>query len=334
MSDPFAALDALLRVRLAHLPTPIEPLPRLSAHLGGAELWVKRDDQTGLATGGNKTRKLEYLIAQAQQAGADCVITAGAAQSNHARQTAAAGAKVGLEAHLVLHALPSEPPVPIGNLLIDRLVGAVIHWTDEGAPYAQTIARVAEELRAAGKRPYVIPYGGSNAWGLLGYVQAMREFAEQAREVGHFDAHVFATSSGGTQAGLVLGAHLAALPADCALIGISVSDVAEELVPRVVALANAGAELLGSPWRARAEAVQVNDRYLGEGYAVVNEADREAVHLAARLEGLLVDPVYTGRALAGLIDLVQRGEFGRGKRVLFWHTGGAAALAAFADVLL
>ncbi len=334
MADPFTALDALPRVRLAHLPTPIEPMPRLSAHLGGAELWVKRDDQTGLATGGNKTRKLEYLIAQAQQAGADCVITAGAAQSNHARQTAAAAAKVGLEAHLVLRALPSEPPAPIGNLLIDHLVGAAIHWTEESAPYSATIAQVADELRTAGKRPYVIPYGGSNAWGLLGYVQAMREFTAQARECGHFDAHIFATSSGGTQAGLVLGAHLAALPAECQVLGISVSDTADELVPRVVELTNAGAELLGSTWRASAEDVQVNDRYLGEGYAVVNAADREAVRLAAHMEGLLVDPVYTGRALAGLIDLVRQGVFGHGTRVLFWHTGGYAALGAFADALV
>lgn len=332
---PFAVLDRMPRVRLAFLPTPIQPLPRLSAYLGGPTLFIKRDDQTGLATGGNKARKLEYLLAQAIEAGADCVITAGSTQSNHARQTAAGAASQGLTAHLVLYAPGGAPPAELsGNVLLDHLLGAVIHWTEERAPYTATIARVAESLRAAGHRPYVIPYGGSNAQGVLGYVEAMRELMGQIETPGWFDAHVFATSSGGTQAGMLLGAHLAGFPATTRILGISVDAPATDLAPRVMALARAGAQWLGLDWEPEAGQVLINDRYCGAGYAVVTDQERQAIRLLARLEGILVDPVYTGRALAGLIDLIERREFGAGERVLFWHTGGTAALGAFARELL
>lgn len=331
----FAMLDRMPRVRLAFLPTPLQPLPRLSAYLGGPALFVKRDDQTGLATGGNKARKLEYLLAQAIEAGADCVITAGSTQSNHARQTAAGAASLGLAAHLVLYAPDGVPPAePSGNVLLDYLLGAAIHWTQERAPYAETIARVEESLRNAGHRPYVIPYGGSSAHGVLGYADAMRELAGQIEPRGWFDAHVFASSSGGTQAGLLLGAYLTGFLATTRILGISVDVPADRLAPRVGALARAGAQLLNLDWEPAPAQVLVNDRYCGAGYAVVTEQEREAIRLLARLEGILVDPVYTGRALAGLIDLVQGGEFRTGQRVLFWHTGGTAALSAFAGDLL
>lgn len=321
-------------MRLAHLPTPIEPLPNLSRFLGGPDLFIKRDDQTGLATGGNKARKLEFLLAQALQAGADSVITAGAAQSNHARQTAAGAARCGLACHLVLRAPDGEPPRDLtGNLLLDHVLGASIHWTSERAPYTQALAEVEAELRAAGKRPYVVPYGGSNPSGLMGYVVALREFAAQARGHRPFDAHVFATSSGGTQSGMLLGAHLATLPDTTRILGISVDRPAAQLVPQVVALANGGAELLGLNWRLDPSAVAVNDGYTGGGYAVVGDPEREAIRLLARHEGVLADPVYTGRALAGLIDLIRRGEFVASQRVLFWHTGGAAALFALGHEL-
>ncbi len=329
-SDPFTSLDTLPRTLIAHLPTPVEPLPHLSAHLGGPELWVKRDDQTGLATGGNKARKLEYLLAQALHAGADCVITAGSTQSNHARQTAAGAARCGLAAHLVLYAPGGEPPAEInGNLLLMHLLGATIHWTEERAPYTTTIARVAATLTETGQQPYIIPYGGSSAYGLLGYVNAMREFAAQERELAPFDSHVFATSSGGTQAGLLLGAHLAGLSPNVELLGISVDRPASDLAASVIALARSGAELLGLETSIEPGAVQINDEYTGGGYAVIGEPEREAIRLLARHEGILADPVYTGRALAGLIDLIARGVFTAGQRVLFWHTGGAAALFAF-----
>lgn len=324
--------DALPRARLAHLPTPIDTLPRLSQVLGGPELFIKRDDQTGLATGGNKTRKLEYLIAEAQQRGADSVITAGSTQSNHARQTAAAAARSGLGCHLVLYAPGGTAPDQFnGNLLLDSLLGATIHWTEERAPYAETIARVEAELKADGAAPYVIPYGGSNATGLMGYVRAMEEAAAQIEESGPFDVMVFATSSGGTQAGMILGAKAAGLLGRVRLLGISVEPTAGELAPGVSELVRAGAARIGleiTPGEI-ANALDINDDYLGGGYAVVGDAEREAIRLLARHEGMLVDPVYTGRALAGLIDLIRKKELTAGQRVLFWHTGGAAALFAF-----
>ncbi len=332
--NPFTLLDALPRTALAHLPTPIEPLPHLTAHLGGPELWIKRDDQTGLATGGNKARKLEYLIAQALEAEADCVITAGSTQSNHARQTAAAAARCGLDAHLVLYTPGGEPPAAFtGNLLISHLLGAAIHWTGERAPYTETLNEVSATLTAAGRRPYVVPYGGSNAYGLLGYAAAMREFTAQERGLFPFDAHVFATSSGGTQAGMLLGAHLTGLAPEVALLGISVDRPAADLAADVIALATGGAQVLGLDWQPDPAAVQVNDAYTGGGYAVIGDAERDAIRLLARTEGILVDPVYTGRALAGLVDLIRQGHFTTGQRVLFWHTGGYAALFAFSREL-
>lgn len=222
-ATPFFTLDSLPRVPLAHLPTPVEALPYLSEHLGGPALFIKRDDQTGLAMGGNKSRKLEFLLAQAIRVGADTVITAGATQSNHARQTAAGAARCGLRCHAVLYAPGGQPPAVFnGNLLLMDLLGATIHWTAEHAPYTETLTAVEAELRAAGCQPYVVPYGGSNAIGLMGYAVAMRELAAQERGLGHFDVHVFASSSGGTQAGMLLGAHLAGLDGSARLVGISV----------------------------------------------------------------------------------------------------------------
>lgn len=332
--NAFAALDALPRARIAHLPTPIEPLPNLSAVLGGPELWIKRDDQTGLATGGNKARKLEFLLAQALVADADSVITAGSTQSNHARQTAAGAARLGLHAHLVLYAPQGQPPTSTnGNLLLDHLLGATIHWTAEHAPYTATLARIEAQVKAAGKRPFVVPYGGSSAHGLLGYAHALREFAAQARGLPTFDAHVFATSSGGTQAGMLLGAHLAGLAPETEILGISVDRPAAELSTTVIHLMQAAAVLLKLDWQPDPAAVRINDAYTGGGYAVVGAPEREAIRLLAQHEGILADPVYTGRALAGLIGLIRQERFSSGQRVLFWHTGGAAALFAFVSEL-
>jgi D-cysteine desulfhydrase family pyridoxal phosphate-dependent enzyme len=333
-NNPFAKLDQLPRVELAHLPTPIEPLSNLSALLGGPELFIKRDDQTGLATGGNKARKLEFLIAGARSQEADCVITAGSTQSNHARQTAAGAARYGLGCHLALYAPNGEPPGDLtGNLLLMRLLGATIHWTDERAPYAATLTQVEAELRDTGHEPYVIPYGGSNALGVLGYAVAMREFAAQARGLPAFDTHVIATSSGGTQAGMLLGAHLTGLSGATHVLGISVDRAAGDLAMHVAGLATTAAEKLAVEWVCDPEQVTINDDYLGGGYAAVGDAEREAIRLLAQHEGILIDPVYTGRAFAGLIDLIRRGGITRGQRVLFWHTGGSAALFAFEHLL-
>ncbi|MBN1680000.1 MAG: D-cysteine desulfhydrase family protein [Anaerolineae bacterium] len=331
----FKQLEHLPRVQLAHLPTPIDALPNLSRNLGGPELFIKRDDQTGLATGGNKARKLEFSLAEALEAGADTVITGGSTQSNHARQTAAAAARCGLKAHTVLYTPDGQPPQAFtGNVLLMHLLGAVIHWTTEHAPYAETIAQVEADLLAQGKRPYVVPYGGSNPTGMMGYVAAMAEFAAQIETTGPFDAVVFATSSGGTQAGMLLGAHLAGLPSNTQLLGISVDKPADALAAWIATLANAGAEKLHVDWRIDASDVAVNDHYLGGGYAVVGEPEREAVYMLAQQEGILLDPVYTGRTFAGLIDLIRRGTFTSAQRVLYWHTGGSAALFAYADALV
>jgi L-cysteate sulfo-lyase len=297
--------------------------------LGGPALWVKRDDQTGLATGGNKTRKLEFLAADALQQRADTLITVGAPQSNHARQTAAAAAQAGLKSALVLRG--AAPADRTGNILLDDLLGAEIFWAGT-RPVDEVAVEVAEELTARGQRPYVIPLGGSNPIGATGYTVAMSEFIKQAKaEDLHFDAIVFATSSGGTQSGLTVGAKLGGYTGR--VLGISVDHPADLLVPRLVDLANATAQHIGETFSFGAEDFEVNDHYLGGGYAVLGEPELEAIRLCAQTEGLLVDPVYTGRAMAGLIDLIRAGEFKAGQNVLFWHTGGTAALFAYARQL-
>ena len=324
--------DALPRLRFAHLPTPIEHLPRLSDALGLA-LYVKRDDQTGLATGGNKTRKLEFLVADALAQGADTLITGGAVQSNHCRQTAAAAARHGLRCVLVLggHA-PSQYD---GNNLLAALLGAELRWTG-GEPRDAVMQSTFEGEQAADRTPYLIPYGGSNPIGAAGYVAAVEELAAQLQGgvagVEGFDAVVFASSSGGTHAGLALG--VAALGLPTRVLGISVDAQADSLKARVAGLASQTAARLGLDHRFGPDDIEVDAGYLGGGYAVVGDAEREAIRLAARLEGLLLDPVYTGRAFAGLIDRARRGLHRPGERVLFWHTGGEAALPAFRDVLL
>ena len=319
------------RVRLAYLPTPLEKLERLSKHLGGPEIYIKRDDQTGLATGGNKTRKLEFLLADALAQGCDYLITTGAPQSNHCRQTAAAAARFGMGCGVVLRGEPAGAHMT-GNLLLDRLLGAQIYWT-EGQPGNEVIARVVAEQRSLGRKPYVIPLGGSNVMGATSYVLAMKELTEQiAAQNLNLDFIVFASSSSGTQAGIVLGATVYDFRGQ--VLGISVDHEADSLKTIASALATATATHLGLGTLSVADRVNVNDDYLGEGYAHVGEPEREAVQMLAQLEGILLDPVYTGRAMAGLIDLIRWGAFTRGQKVLFWHTGGAAALPAFADKLL
>jgi D-cysteine desulfhydrase family pyridoxal phosphate-dependent enzyme len=308
-------------LRFAHLPTPIEPLPRLSAALGGPNLFIKRDDQTGLALGGNKTRKLEYLLAEAQAHGARTLITAGAVQSNHCRQTAAAAAHFGFNCTLVLTGQP--PAARSGNLLLDLLFGANIIWT-QPQERDQVLQQAFDQAWETGQRPYLIPYGGSNPTGAAAYAFAVNELVEQAVYV---DWIVFASSSGGTQAGLVLGARLFGFGGQ--ILGISVDEAQDVLQQRVAELAGKTADFLGEEVSFRPDEVLVNSDYLGGGYGVMGEAEVEAIRLFARTEGLLLDPVYTGRAAAGLIDLIRKGFFQRDQIVLFWHTGGTPAL--FAD---
>ncbi|MFW6116073.1 MAG: D-cysteine desulfhydrase family protein [Chloroflexota bacterium] len=321
--------DHLPRVSIAHLPTPLEPLPRLTSRLGGPELWVKRDDQTGLATGGNKTRKLEFLVADALRRQADTLITGGAEQSNHARQTAAAAAKFGLLCVLVLRGEP--PPASQGNLLLDHLLGAAVVWAGD-EPLDARMAAVARQLEDQGRRPYVVPYGGSNPVGASGYVAAVGELRAQCldRDL-TFDHIVFASSSGGTQAGLVVGARAANLRGR--ILGISVDLPADTLRETLADLATRTARHLELELALEPVEFEVNDEYVGGGYAVVGDLERQAIKTVARSEGLLLDPVYTGRAFGGLLDLIQEGAFHAGERVLFWHTGGTAGLFGKRDAL-
>ncbi len=312
----------LPRLHFAHLPTPVEALPVLSDHLGGPRLMVKRDDQTGLAFGGNKTRKLEFLVADALARGADLLITGGAAQSNHRRQTAAAAAKLGLSCTLVLAGDP--PKHASANLILDQLLGADLVWTTNDARDA-TMARVETEARAAGRTPYLIPYGGSNEIGALGYVFAMEELVAQGHQP---DWIVVASSSGGTQAGLTVGARLFGFQGR--ILGISIDKPEVELSCDIVAeLATRTARHLGEDLTFTAADILANDRYLGGGYGVMGAPEIEAIRLFARTEALLLDPVYTGRAAAGLLDLIRQGFFKPDETVLFWHTGGTPVL--FAD---
>ncbi len=312
------------RTRFATLPTPIEPLPRLSALLGGPRLLVKRDDLTGLAFGGNKTRKLEFVLAEAQANGARTLITVGAAQSNHCRQTAALAARAGLDCILVLSGAPEEPFS--GNLLLDQLFGAEIVWTSR--PEREAALQKAFDIAwEEGRRPYLIPLGASNALGSLAYEAAFQEFLEQSKvQQRAVDWIVVASSSGGTQAGLALGARRAGWAGR--VLGISIDEPAPDLQGIVAGLANAAADRLGEKIALLPEEIYVNADYLGAGYGVLGDAEREAIGLFARQEGLLLDPVYTARAAAGMLDLIRRGFFQSGETVLFWHTGGTPALFA------
>ena len=292
-------LERLARVPLADLPTPIEELPRLSQELGGPRLLVKRDDQTGLATGGNKTRKLEFLFADALAHDADIVITAGAAQSNHCRQTAAAAARLGLDCTLVLGGGP--PSTPTGNLLLDELLGAQIFWTGPQRRGEQ-LEEISDQLRAAGRHPYLIPYGGSNAIGATGYAAAMLELGEQlaADYPQSVDAIVFASSSGGTQAGLAVGARAMGFGGRIIGIRIDKGEAGDDAYPvQLARLANATAAHLDLETNFTSDDFAVNQDYLGGGYSVIGDLERDAIRLAARLEGLVLDPVYTGRAMGG-----------------------------------
>ncbi len=320
------------RTPLAFLPTPVHLLPRLSAHLKGPEIWIKRDDQTGLAFGGNKTRKLEFLIAEALTFQCDCLITAGAAQSNHCRQTAAAAAAVGLNCHLLLGGSP--PASPSGNLLLDDILGSTIHWTGSQRK-GELIPKIKDELLAKGHKPYVVPYGGSNATGAKGFVHAMQELARQESELGvSFDAIVFASSSGGTQAGLMVGKQI--LHSAVSLVGIRIDKEDGFGLPfpeHIISLANLASDQLRLDHKFSSNDLVLHDEYMEAGYGVAGEQEREAIRLLARWEGILVDPVYTARAFGALLDLVRKKCFTRSQRVLFWHTGGAPALFSYAEEL-
>jgi D-cysteine desulfhydrase len=322
--------DKLPRISLGQFPTPIEELPRLAKALGGPRLFIKRDDQTGLAGGGNKTRKLEFSVAEALERGCDTLITLGGVQSNHCRQTAAAAAKVGLRCILVLRGHP--PASWNGNLLLDSILGAEVVFSRDKTR-EQTAEEILESEKKAGRKPFLIPVGASDEFGSVGYVAAMEEIDAQLKAMRLAVSRlVVASSSFGTQAGMVVGARALSFKPQIAAIAIDSSR--KELQESVALLADKVAGRLGLGLRFKADEIVAYDGYLGGGYAVMGEPEKEAIELAGRTEGLLLDPVYSGRAMAGLIDLIRRGEFGKDETILFWHTGGSAALFAYADQLM
>ncbi|TFG80957.1 MAG: D-cysteine desulfhydrase family protein [Spirochaetales bacterium] len=318
------------KAKLGFLPTPLAPLGRLSKFLG-LRVLIKRDDLTGLALGGNKTRKLEYLVGAALAEGCDTLITGGAAQSNHCRQTAAAAAMTGLDCHLVLGG--EEPELAGGNLLLDRLLGATVHWCGP-LRKGEKIPEIADELRRKGKKPYIIPYGGSNALGALGFVEAAAELKSQLDAMGETASDiVFPSSSGGTHGGLIAGAAAAGLRAR--IVGIQIDKGEAGDLPfanRVLEIARDSASLAGIAASFSNRDVHLESGFTGGGYGVVGELERDAIALLAGLEGILVDPVYTGRAFGALVKLAQAGAFGSGP-VVFWHTGGSPAIFSYANEL-
>lgn len=316
---------------IAHLPTPLERLDRLTAELGGPEIWIKRDDCTGLSTGGNKTRKLEFLMAEAELQGAEMVMTQGATQSNHARQTAAFAAKLGMECHILLEDRTGSNNHNYnynGNVLLDHLHGATTEKRPGGLDMNAEMEAVADKLRADGKKVYTIPGGGSNPTGALGYVNCAFEMLAQANDRGlKLDHIVHATGSAGTQAGLIVG--LKAMNAQIPLLGIGVRAPKPKQEENVYNLACATAEKLGCAGVVQREDVVANTDYVGEGYGIPTESGIEAIQMFAELESILLDPVYSAKGAAGFIDLIRKGHFKKGERVVFLHTGGSAALFGY-----
>ena len=337
MNPVFAKLP---RTPLAHLPTPLEPLPTLTRELNGPTLWVKRDDCTGLGTGGNKTRKLEFLIGQAEAEGADTIITFGAVQSNHARQTAAACAARGLACHLILaRKVPWQDPnyEKLGNVLLDHMFGATVHLVaaDE---VKDTLKALRAELSQQQRNAYLIPTGGSNGTGALGYAACALELIEQSEERGfQLTDIVHATASAGTQSGLLAGLALAGKLDEIRVHGINVSEGGAD-VPAFAAEigrhADEALRLCGADIQLDRDAIIIDSGYLGEGYGLPTPETFTALKRLASTEGLLLDPVYSGKAMSGFIGKVEAGEFSTVRDLVFLHTGGSASLPVYGEAIL
>lgn len=323
-------LSSIARECITHSPTPLERLTQLSKHLN-INLFIKRDDCTGLAGGGNKTRKLEYLIADAKQQGADTIVTVGGIQSNHARQTAAAAAKFGFGCELVLEDVAGTPKQDYyrnGNALLNRLFNAGIHYVNNDESCETVSDALIKKLQQQGRKPYFIPMGGSNALGSLGYVRCANEIKRQAKQLNIcFDRIILASGSAGTQAGLLAGLidQQQAIP----VLGICVSRSGTEQEKLVQSLLEETLLFINSDPSLANGKVHANGDYYGEGYGITTEKTRQAIELLAQKEGILLDPVYTGKAMAGLLDLCEKGAFKEGENILFLHTGGSQGLFAY-----
>ncbi|MFO1108526.1 MAG: D-cysteine desulfhydrase family protein [Bradyrhizobium sp.] len=331
ISDRLAAFP---RLGLATLPTPLEPMKRLTAHLGGPRLWVKREDATGLGFGGNKLRKLDYVLHEAISSGADTIVSGGVVQSNSQRQVAAAAARLGLACHLAVYHGRLEPPTPeyatSGNAFLNRLFGACLHdvpWTGDRNAAIRTLV---DDLKAKGRRPWFVPYGVSNVLGAIGYATTIAEIESQSRQLGFApSAIVHCTGSAGTQAGLVVGAAIA-MP-DTRIVGVDIDAEPARVRADVVGLARETSARLDVPFDE--SAVEVVAGHAGPAYGVPHQATIEAIRLAGRLEALVLDPVYSGKGLAGLIALIHQGRWRQDEDVIFLHTGGAPALFAYESTL-
>lgn len=326
-------LKRFKRVNLCHQPTALEKMPRLTKALNGPNLWIKRDDCTGLATGGNKTRKLEFLMADALDAGADIIVTQGAVQSNHVRQTAAAACKLGLDCYALLERRVPEKGddyEQTGNVLFDNIFNTHIEFRETGLDMNAEALAVTDRLRAEGRKPYFIPGGGSNKIGALGYVSTAQELLQQCAAMTlKPKLVVLATGSAGTHAGLLAGFH--AMKCDMPILGISVRQPKEIQIENVYRLAIKTAAQLTDETLSR-DKVIVDDGYVGEGYGIPTAAMVAATNMVARNEGILLDPVYSGKGMAGLIGQIKTGQITDEGDVIFLHTGGAASLFAYEDL--
>ena len=335
------AVDRFERAPLSHLPTPFEEMPTLAAELGGPRLFVKRDDQTGLAFGGNKARKLDFILADAVAKGSDSVITWAGVQSNWARMTAAGSRRLGMDPILVLQRREDQELAPAdGNLLLDRILGADVRIIEPGGDREAAVADIAAAERESGRTPYVVSVGGSLTGGgmvlplgSVAYANGFREMLGQAREAGVTITHVIhASGSGSTQAGLVVGAK--AIAPEVEIIGISSGGSKAAGEANVLAIARETVEAMGLDVEVGPDDVVVHDEYVGEGYGILNQGVVEAIAQVARTEGILLDPVYTGKAMTGLLDLVKNGHFSDTDAVVFLHTGGTPALFPYREGLL
>lgn len=322
-------LNSIPRIPLCFLPTPIVPLKRLSAHLGGAKIFIKRDDLTGIAFGGNKNRKLEFLLADAKENGADVIVTEGALQSNHCLQTAACSAKLGFDCELVLSGEDLE--FITGNLLLDQILDVKIHRAKDSVERKEVLIRIEEELKVEGKRPYLIPTGGSTSVGALGYLNCISEIALQSKKLEViFDYFVHSTGSGGTQAGMLIGKEL--YYPELEILGISGGEPKEELRNIIKRIIQNFSEEWGLTIMIGDEMIKILESYFGEGYGIPNQEMIDAVKLMAKLEGVFLDPVYTGKAIIGLIDLVKTEVIPKDKNVLFLHSGGGPSIFNYSDI--
>ena len=323
-------LKSVPKVDFCLLPTPLIPLKRLTAHLGGAEIFIKRDDLTGVAFGGNKNRKLEFLLADAREKGADVIVTEGALQSNHCLQTAACAAKLGFECELVLSGV--DPKVITGNLFLDQILGVRIHQVKDSSERKPRMEEVKETLLSQNKTPYIIPTGGSTRIGALGYLNCISEIVHQSKELGiSFDYFIHATGSGGTQSGVLLGTEL--YYPDMKVLGINVGEPREELTQIIEAIIKEFIEDWKLKISIKRNTISIVDGYYGEGYGIPTTEMIDAVKLVAKLEGIFLDPVYGGKAMTGLIDLVKKAEtISKDKKVLFLHSGGLPSIFNYNDV--